>query len=728
MPPALPLIGALAAGLGSIIGGTLGIILTIVGFGLQFIGSFLNKPEGPKLPDRQISRTLREPTVARRLVYGEKRVGGVLAFMGTTSDGKFLHMVIAVAAHEIEGFEAVLLDDYPIYPDDLNGSGEVTRGRYDNLVRVKTHLGTDGQTVDTDLDSEVSEITSDFRLRGVAYLYIRLEHDADVFPTQIPNVSAYIRGKKVTDTRSSTTIYSQNSALAVRDYLVTTTTDGGAGFDTSEVDDTFVTTAANVCDEFVAVQDVGVTVKSVDSTDDFLAFNDKILKFQTGDRVQVTTTGTLPGGIAAVTDYYVIVRHRVGSDDHDTEIKLATSYLNAVAGTQINITSVGSGTHTVTKKAEPRYVAAGVIDTAQKPSQHIRELLSSMAGQMAAPGGVFKMWAGAWVAPTVTLDESDLRGPIKFQTKQSRRVRFNAVKGVYSSPLNIDVPADFPAVTNLTYETEDGERLWGELDLAYTVRPHQAQRIGKIALERMRQQIAGEIPVSLVGMLFQPGDTVNLTIDKYGWSAKTFEIVNWRFDSQKDDAGTPVLGILLSVRETAAAIFDWNSGEETSVDPAPDTNLPNPFVVANPTGLAVTTLEFLTETGTRLYKLDLTWTAPLDGFVTNGGQIEIQFKKSADADFLPSFFVDGSVEMVTIPADVQFGVNYDVQIRSVNSLGARRRPTAWTQIFGYTVGAPGAGAVAQFDDGLIVDQAVSFVEMGSIGATVELDLDDGSIV
>lgn len=60
----------------------------------------------------------------------------------------------------------------------------------------------------------------------------------------------------------------------------------------------------------------------------------------TGTRVRLTTTTTLPGGLATATDYYVI---RV---DDDT-FSLATSYANAVAGTAINITDAGTGTHTV---------------------------------------------------------------------------------------------------------------------------------------------------------------------------------------------------------------------------------------------------------------------------------------------------------------------------------------------------------------------------------------------
>jgi len=72
-----------------------------------------------------------------------------------------------------------------------------------------------------------------------------------------------------------------------------------------------------------------------------------------GTRVRLTTTTTLPAGLALATDYYVI---RLS----DTTFKLATSYANAVAGTAINITSTGTGTHTISRLL-PRYTnGAGV--------------------------------------------------------------------------------------------------------------------------------------------------------------------------------------------------------------------------------------------------------------------------------------------------------------------------------------------------------------------------------
>ncbi len=69
----------------------------------------------------------------------------------------------------------------------------------------------------------------------------------------------------------------------------------------------------------------------------------------TGLKGQLTSTGTLPAGLALATDYYIIVV------DANT-VQFATSLADAVAGTAVDITDEGSGVHTFTSTS-----LAGVI-------------------------------------------------------------------------------------------------------------------------------------------------------------------------------------------------------------------------------------------------------------------------------------------------------------------------------------------------------------------------------
>lgn len=76
---------------------------------------------------------------------------------------------------------------------------------------------------------------------------------------------------------------------------------------------------------------------------DLLTVTKPQVSWNTGDPVVVSTSGTLPAGLVAGTVYYVI--HVA-----DLTLKLATSSALATAGTAIDITTAGTGTHTIKKQ------------------------------------------------------------------------------------------------------------------------------------------------------------------------------------------------------------------------------------------------------------------------------------------------------------------------------------------------------------------------------------------
>lgn len=117
----------------------------------------------------------------------------------------------------------------------------------------------------------------------------------------------------------------------------------------------------------------------------------------TGTRVQLTTTTTLPAGLALATNYYVI-------KVTDSTCKLATSYANAVAGTAINITSTGTGTHTMSRLL-PRYTNGAGVQAiifnpnvtalgAATPNMSLGYTNSSQVASRATPG-VLPVWKTA---------------------------------------------------------------------------------------------------------------------------------------------------------------------------------------------------------------------------------------------------------------------------------------------------------------------------------------------
>ena len=509
------------------------------------------------------TQMVKQPITSRREVYGQTRVSGPLAFVASTSEDRHLHLVVLLAAHECQEITTVYLDDEAL---TLDGSGGVTGpSRYAGKVRVKKHLGTATQAADSDLVSEVAEWTVDHRLQGICYLYVRLEYDADAFPNGIPNISALVKGKKLYDSRTGSTAYSTNPALAIRDYM--TNTSYGFSAASAEIDDAAFVTAANICDESVALASGG---------------------------------------------------------------------------------------------SESRYTLNGTIDSANAPRQTLENLLTACGGIMTFTNGKFGMKAAKYVAPTLTLTDDDLRGPISVQTKRSRRDNFNAVKGVFSPASTNYIPTDYPALTSATFEAEDGGvQQFLDYDLPYTPSSPMAQRLAKIALYRNRQQITMDYPASLRAFKLAVGDTVAITNDGFGFAAKVFEVAEWTLSLEGGEGGM-AMGVDLMLRELAPGVFDWNAEEAAFLQD--NSTLPNPFNLIAPSMALGDEVRALNQTAISVLTVDVASAS------IYAKQFEVQAKLASDSDYTSlGIGSAGRFEMI----DVRDGAYYDVRARIISGLGVR---------------------------------------------------------
>lgn len=652
-----------------------------VNLALGLLSSALTpKPSSPDLSSfasiksQGLTRQIRQAVTERRIVYGESRVSGPIVFVGSTDTNKYLHMVIALASHEIEEIGEIFINDVSVTPDMLDGNWVVTTGRYENKVRIKKHLGASAQTADSDLVSEVGEWTTSHTLSGIAYIYVRLEFDRNVFPSGIPNFSAWVKGRKITDPRDATERWTPNIGLFAYDYL--SANPYGVGVASSSIDSTYANSAINTCDEMVDVTTITATISGGDTTNDLIELSGDALEFQIGDKIRFSGA-SLPAGVSSNTDYYAIPYQRKTTP----RIRVATSLANAIAGTYVTITSDGSGS--VFKIAEPRYFGGGVAKVNAERGNNLEEILSSMAGYAVYSGGKWRIYSGEYQSPTLSFGVDDIvQGGINVQTKISKRDRFNRVQGVYVSPLNEGNPSDYPPIENSTYQTEDGGVIKKDINLAYTTRPHTAQRIAKIYLERSRQEIVFSAKFKLTAFKLNVGDNFYFTLDRYGWSNKIFEVIDWSLGIEQDNDGVNVPYISVTARENASAVYDWNNGEETAVDPAPNTNLPDPFTVSVVVGFSLDSVLIGTQGGDKIFNVVASWDAATDQFISSGGKYEVEFKETTESVYKSAGVVDGSATQIEI-AGLKPDVLYDIRIFAYNNINVR---SAATTINGYQVG------------------------------------------
>jgi hypothetical protein len=177
------------------------------------------------------------------LSVASKRGGSTVSIVQQPSSSNNYEAIVKI--YEPNGgegyfdFTLTMREGTNAYADTLGGE----------FAQCWIHTGADDQPADEELVSAVSQWTTAHRLRGTAYIYTRLKYDQDVFESGLPIITSLVKGVKVYDPRDTSTAWSDNPALCIRDYL--TNTRYGRSIPESMIDDDTFIAAANYCDELV---------------------------------------------------------------------------------------------------------------------------------------------------------------------------------------------------------------------------------------------------------------------------------------------------------------------------------------------------------------------------------------------------------------------------------------------------------------------------------------------
>jgi len=499
-----------------------------------------------------------DPAAPHDIVYGTVRKGGIRTYVESTGDeNKFLHMILVLAGHELAGIDDIYLNDEIVTVNAT--SGFVTSGNWNSKIRIKKHRGNE-TVADALLLAESNQINANFVGRGIAYLYIRLEYDQDVFANGIPLITANVRGRKVYDPRNATTAYSANAALVVRDYLT-----ASFGLADSSVDDAMFATSANVSDESIAL---------------------------------------------------------------------------ATAG------------------SEPRYQINGVVSSDMSPREIVSRMTTACGGTLFWGQGKWQLHVGYYSAPVKTFTLDDLRGAISLDTRVGARDNFNRVVGTFADKEVDYITVDFPPIESAAFRAEDnGIENTLDLQLPLTTSESAAQRLAKMTLFRAREQMTFSADFGLEAFSVQVGDIVAFTNTRYGWTAKEFEVVGWRFETSGEGGD---LRVNLTLRETSEAAFAWNAEESAIIHN--NTNLPSFTAGLTINGLTASGGGKTQKDGTFIASTILSWTAVTNAFISH---YEIEWKPTADSNYSSTTTTQNSIEI----SPIIDAVGYTFRVRAVTTVG-----------------------------------------------------------
>jgi len=563
--------------------GITGLVGTVLGYvAYTLVTVALLRALAPKADMSQMRGLMantRGATDPQQLVYGTVRKGGTITYLESTgTTNEYLHMILVLAGHEVNAIGDIYINDEVA---TLDGSGFVTSQNWNSKIRVKKHLGTSTQTTDADLLAESAQIDSNFRGRGIAYLYIRLQYDQDVFPNGIPLFSAVVQGKKVYDPRTSTTAFSANAALCIRDYLT-----DSRGLADSNIDDTSFSAAANVCDENVAL-DAGGT--------------------------------------------------------------------------------------------EKRYTINGVLNADMSIQDCLQQMVTACGGSLWWGGGSWKLKPGYYTAPVKTLTLDDIVSEINLQTRIAMRDNFNIVRGTFNDAGQRWIAAEYPEFYSSTFVSEDdGVESPIDLELPLTTSSATAQRLAKQLLFRNREQLTFTADFGMEALELQVGDIIALTIDRYGWSAKEFEVVGWTFGAN-GEAGD--LRVTMTLRETSSAAFSWSAEESAII--GNNSNLPNPFGGLTISSLTATGGGRTQGDGTFINTVIVDWADVQNKFLD---YYEVEWKATSDANYAATTTDESSIEL----SPLVDGIQYTIRVRAVTVAGVKGAFTAITHTPGGDTTAPAA--------------------------------------
>lgn len=513
-----------------------------------FINTLLTKPIDATVENFGTKVAGMSPIAPRQVVYGLARVGGTIVYMDTkggATDKPNLHLIVAIAGHEIQSIEKIFLNNVELTTTTSDISGEtvytVTNSDFTNtdnennhgsgrLIRYVQGLGADNQDIGGYTIAQ-TDFTADHDLKGVAYVHFHMIYDQSKLAS-VPSISFEIKGKKLFDPRDDTTAWTTNPALIVRDML--TDTRYGLRATSDEINDN-----SSVFGNFeTAADDCEVPVNDKDGT------------------------------------------------DHDTY--QANGFYNAT-------TPIGEALQGVLSACAGKLTYVNgkfniLVGKTQSPDLTITD--NDLIGEIQLSNSTDL----ANIYNTVKPIYVDLETNYTSKDSALRKEGEND-SGTTTNFLTQDTPSG---------ATEANFQRIMEMKLPFVTNDSQAQRLGKIALNYQRRTKIITVNTTLKFLQLAVGDWVYVTNSRLSFSSKKFEVLSATTASTTDE--NPIIYCQLTLKEVDNHIFDFDPASDYITGTQNDYSGPTPVTLGAPTSVSASGGVNIQSDGTSVGFLIVNWT------------------------------------------------------------------------------------------------------------------------
>lgn len=231
----------------------------------------------------------------------------------------------------------------------------------------------------------------------------------------------------------------------------------------------------------------------------------------------------------------------------DTTLGMADSYSNIYWPAVHSVAEYCDGIVYTPSGTQARFTGNGVLNTGQSHAENLKALLSSFNGRLTWLSSGWYLSAG-WEAPTKTINESMLAGPVRAIGALDQNDTYNHVRGWFYDKDEQYKQVAYGTATAAEYIARDNsEFLYKDVGLPMTTDWWEAQRVAFGILDQGDNQVGAEIPLDYSGFDLAVGKAVTLNFDVFSWSNKAFRMTDWSYQ--------PGQGVTLQAREDFQASY-----------------------------------------------------------------------------------------------------------------------------------------------------------------------------